>query len=267
MGKTFKGPTALALGTAACAFVLASSATVRADPSGSPIIPGSEQKSDVEASAALPLPYEPWSGSRHSPPAAPNEPDTPPPLARARELPRRPFELGAALTALLPSCGSGRIDDRGCLSARPSGGVDIALSYRVSPLFGVGLEGVWGGLTGGAGNTARFGGVLARLYFADGGAWDPHLALTVGAGKLTLPGERDARGSTSGMGGRVSGGIDYLFGSHLRVGASASFAHFVTWSEQRCAGGVCRDERLSYGRVLGFATLGLRLTGSFGDKL
>jgi hypothetical protein len=30
---------------------------------------------------------------------------------------------------------------------------------------------------------------------------------------------------------------------------------------------VCRDERLGYGRLLGFATLGLRLTGSFGDSL
>jgi hypothetical protein len=266
MGKTFKGRTAFGLGTAACAFVLASSAKVRADPREAPIIPSPEQKS-VEASAALPLPYEPWSGTGHAPPPALSQPDAPPPLARARELPRRLFELSAALTALLPSCGSGHIDDRDCLSARSSGGVDAALSYRVSPFFSVGLEGLWGGVVNGAGNTARFGGVLGRLYFADAGAWDPYLAVTIGAGTLTLPGERDARATTSGLGGRVAGGIDYLFGSHARVGASASFAHFVSWREQRCAGGVCRDERLSYGRVLGFATLGVRLTASFGDKL
>jgi hypothetical protein len=139
--------------------------------------------------------------------------------------------------------------------------------YRVSPFFGVGLEGIVSGLAGSTASATRFGGVVGRLYFADSGAWDPYLALTLGAGRLTLPGANDALGSTSGLGGRVAGGIDYLLGSRVRVGPSASFAHFIGYSEQRCAGSVCRDERLAYGRLLGFATLGLRLTGSLGDSL
>ena len=75
------------------------------------------------------------------------------------------------------------------------------------------------------------------------------------------------RGATSGLGGRVSGGVDYVFGSHFRLGPTAGFAHWLAWSESRCSGSICRDQRLSYGRLLGFATLGLRLTASFGDAL
>jgi hypothetical protein len=110
--------------------------------------------------------------------------------------------------------------------------------------------------------------VVGRVYFADEGAWDPYVALTLGAGTLQLRGApADARVSTTGLGGRVAGGLDYVFGSHLRLGPTASFAHWVTWSEQRCSADVCRTEAATYGRLLGFATLGFRLTGSFGDVL
>jgi hypothetical protein len=178
--------------------------------------------------------------------------------------------------ALLPSCGAGSIDDRGCLTVRAGGGIDASLLYRLSPFFAVGVEGVasgFGGADAGAlgagGGRARFGGVVGRLYFADSGTWDPYAALTLGVGTLTLPGndELQARVATSGMGGRVAGGIDYLLGSHFRLGPTASFAHWIAWSEQQCAGNVCRDQSPRYGRLLGFATLGLRLTGSFGESL
>ena len=94
-------------------------------------------------------------------------------------------------------------------------------------------------------------------------------ALTLGAGTLTLPGndELSSRVATTGLGGRVAGGIDYLLGSHFRVGPAASFAHWIAWSEQQCTGRVCRDESPRYGRLLGFATLGVRLTGSLGANL
>lgn len=270
MGNSIETPAALGLRrcAAACAFVLASSlSTARADPLPLPNIPGADEKSDGAATGTLPLPYESWPAAGQLPPAPASEPDAPPPLARARELPRRPFELTATLTALLPSCGSGSIDDRGCLTVHTGGGVDLALAYRVNPFFAVGLEGVVSGFAGGQSSSTRFGGVVGRLYFAESGAWDPYLALTLGAGKLSLTGDDDARGATSGLGGRVAGGIDYLFGSHVRVGPTASFAHWIAWSEQQCAGNVCRDQRLSYGRLLGFATLGLRVTASFGDNL
>lgn len=271
----------LALQAAACALMIASSfSTARADERAAPNIPEPEQKSDVAqvtASAAeLPLPYESWGGTGHSPPAPALARDTPPPLARARELPRRPFELSAALVALLPSCSAGSVDDRGCLTVHASGGVDAAFLYRVSPFFAVGLEGVVSGLAGadaGAlsarGGSARFGGVVGRLYFADSGPWDPYAAFTLGAGTLTLPGndELSSRVATTGLGGRVAGGIDYLLGSHLRVGPTASFAHWIAWSQQQCSGSVCRDQSPRYGRLLGFATLGVRLTGSLGANL
>jgi hypothetical protein len=272
MGKALES--LLAGCTAACAFAIASSfSTARADPRTESNIPAPAPKSDA---TELPLPYEAWRGTGHSPPAPTPERDAPPPLPRARELSRRPFELSAAFIALLPSCGAGSIDDRGCLTVRTGGGVDATFLYRASPFFAVGLEGVASGFAGpdagalgDAGGRARFGGVVGRLYFADSGAWDPYAALTLGAGTLTLPSSDDGqtRVATSGMGGRVAGGIDYLLGSHLRIGPTASFAHWIAWSEQQCAGSVCRDQSPQHGRLLGFATVGLRLTGSFGANL
>jgi hypothetical protein len=119
----------------------------------------------------------------------------------------------------------------------------------------------------GAGGGARFFGVVGRVYFADEGVWDPYLALTLGAGTLQLEGGSDTRVSTTGFGARVAGGVDFALGSHLRLGPSASFAHWLAWSEERCSAGVCRDQPAVYGRLLGFATLGFRVTGSFGDVL
>ena len=156
----------------------------------------------------------------------------------------------------------------------PGSGVDLALLYRVGPFFAFGAEGLLSGFGGsghgalsGAGGGARFFGVVGRVYFADEGAWDPYLALTLGAGALDLRGTEDARESTTGLGGRVAGGVDYLLGSRLRLGPTASFAHWLAWSEQRCSDDVCRAEPASYGRLLGFATLGVRVTASFGDVL
>ena len=156
----------------------------------------------------------------------------------------------------------------------PGSGVDLALLYRVGPFFAVGVEGAVSGFAtrgegalSGTGGGARFLGVAGRLYFADVGPWDPYVALTLGAGTLKLRGDDDAQIGTTGLGGRVAGGVDYAFGSHLRLGATASFAHWVAWTEQQCHGSICRDQPAVYGRLLGFATLGFRVTGSFGSVL
>ena len=253
---------------AALAIVLGSScSTAKADPRTSTNIPEPEQKE-------LPLPYAAWQGTGLTPPMA-QPSDLPPPLARPREHARRSFELSAALASFLPSCSSGSIDDRGCLTVAPGAGVDAALLYRVGPFFAVGAEGALSGfatpahgLLSRAGGDARFFGVVGRVYFADQGAWDPYVALTLGVGTLVLRGGQSAlRESTSGLGGRVAGGIDYMVSSHWRLGPTASFAHWVAWNEASCNGDVCRDEPAGYGRLLGFATLGFRLTGSFGDVL
>lgn len=197
------------------------------------------------------------------------------PLARAREVARRPLELSAGLLAVLPSCGAGSVDSRGCLSVHPGGGADVAAVYRVHPFFAVGVEGVLSGFAGdgagplsSAGGSARFGGLLGRVYFADAGRWEPHASLTLGVGSLSLSGaEGAAAGNTSGWGGRIGGGVDVWLGSHFRVGPVASFTHFVAWSEEQCQAEVCQRGRLAYGRLLGFATIGLRLTAGFGDAL
>jgi len=275
---------ALSLCTAALAFVIASSSTALADPRAPANIPSpeqkavaAEQKDEAPPSDELPLPYFAWQGTGPQPPTARPHADLPPPLARARQLPRRPFEVSASLAAFLPSCGTGSIDDRGCLTVSPGSGVDMALLYRVGPLFAVGAEGAVsgfaargdGGLSG-AGGSARFLGVVGRVYFADEGAWDPYLALTLGAGALQLSASAsadDARVATTGWGGRVAGGVDYVLGPHFRLGPTASFTHWVVWGEQSCNGNVCRDQPAAYGRLLGFATLGFRLTGSFGGVL
>lgn len=188
---------------------------------------------------------------------------------------RRPFEITAAAAAFLPSCSAGSIDDRGCLTLRPGAGLDLSLIYRVSPFFGVGAEGVFSGFGGegsgalsGAGGSAGYFGVVGRVYFADSGNWDPYAALSLGVGKLRLNENEGLEAeATSGLGARVSGGVDYLLGSHLRIGPSAGFAHWLAFSEERCRGAVCRAEPSAFGRLLGFATLGVRVSGSFGDAL
>ncbi len=257
-----------------------------ADPEPSPNIPAPEQKfvatapeadgaTDNAASAELALPYEAWRGTGLTPPQLEAQRDTPPPLARPREHARRPFEVSAALATFLPSCGSGSLDDRACLTVGAGLGVDVALMYRVSPFFAFGAEGVVSGFGDGAhgvlskaGGGGRFFGVVGRVYFADEGAWDPYVALTLGAGRLDLRGvAADARESTSGFGARAAGGVDYVFGSHLRVGPTASFAHWIAWGEAGCTDDICSSEPAIYGRLLGFATLGVRVTGSFGDAL
>jgi hypothetical protein len=118
-----------------------------------------------------------------------------------------------------------------------------------------------------AGGGARFGGVVARVYFADSGNWDPYAALALGVGELHFDGGELLREATSGLGARVAGGVDYALGAHLRVGPSVSFAHWIAYGEERCRGEVCRAEPTAYGRLLGFATLGFRVSGSFGDAL
>ena len=289
--------------TTALAFVIASSfATAKADPGLTPNIPAAEQKSanperapqsvppsnpltpsptdpstprPLDPSVSeLPLPYAPWQAAGFAPPTAPPAQDLPPPLARPRQQARRPLEVSAALAAFLPSCGSGSVDDRGCLTLGAGSGVDLALLYRPGPFFAFGAEAAVSGFARsgesvlrGAGGGARFFGVVGRVYFADEGAWDPYVALTLGAGKLDLSELGDQREATTGFGARVAGGIDYAFASRLRLGPAASFTHWVAWSEARCGGAVCRDERAVYGRLLGFATLGLRVTASFGDVL
>lgn len=265
------------------AFGWCSSATAQPDPEPAPNIPEAHENRDFEpkvsraqAEGALPLPYVRWHGTGLPPPSTPPRPELPPPHARPRSLPRRPVELSAAFITLLPSCGSGRIDDRGCRTVSPGPGVDLLLLYRAYPFFAVGGEAALGGFGGGRGGPwsnlgggARFIGVAGRVYFAQDGAWDPYLALTLGAGSLTLKSDEAlATGErTSGLGGRIAGGLDYLLGSHLRVGATASFTHWVAYREQRCGAYGCREEPLFYGRLLGFATLGLRVTASFGAVL
>lgn len=227
------------------------------DPQASPNIP--------EAPATLPLPYEPTSNPG-SPRVPVDDVDLPPPLARAPEHPRRPFEVGLGLGIFLPSCGSGGIDDRGCRSVAPGSGLDLALLYRITPHFAAGGEAIVSqyrapeqGLLSGGGGRTRFLGVAGRLYFAEQGPWDPYLALTLGVGTLAL-GAAEQSGAT-GFGGRIQAGLDYTLSRRLRLGPAGSLARW--WSSGSCASSFCDP----YARPLGFATLGLRLTASFGDPL
>jgi hypothetical protein len=157
--------------------------------------------------------------------------------------------------------------------------LEAALLYRVGPFFAAGAEGALSGFSrsgrgpfSSAGGGGGFVGVSGRVYFAESGRWDPHVALALGYGALHLAqsgvvASEAVRGGASGFGARVSGGVDFLLGSHVRLGPALSFAHVIAWSEERCSGAICRDERLSYGRLLGFATLGLRATVSLGEAL
>lgn len=261
--------------------VATSTVTAHADTGGAANIPAPEGRNADEDSRAaqatdLPLPYEPWDGARLAAPKAPPPADLPPPLARAPRSPRRPLELTAALAAFLPSCGSGSVDDRACLTVQPGSGVDAALLYRATPFFAVGAEAALSGfrssgrgLLSSEGGGARFLGVTGRVYFADEGSFDPYVALTLGVGSLTLRGDVPGEASVSmrGFGARVAGGLDYVMGAHFRVGPTVGFSRWLAWSEQQCEQSICGPAPAVYGRVLGFATLGVRVSASFGDVL
>ncbi|HEY6077268.1 MAG TPA: hypothetical protein VIW29_00600 [Polyangiaceae bacterium] len=268
------------------ALVIASSSSTAGADSGLHFnIPAAAPKSDAAAepapgaaendAAELPLPYRPWQGTSFgSPPAEPAR-DKPLPFARSPELRRRPYELTLAPALFLPTCGDGSIDGRGCASVALGSGVEAAVLYRAVPFFAIGGEGLWSGLGGAgggalsaAGGSVRFFGVVGRAYFADTGRWDPYASLSIGHGRLELgTGSAGASGATSGWGGRVTGGLDYLVGSHFRFGPTVSLAQLLVWSELECSSGVCRERQLPYGRLLGFATLGLRLSASLGTVL
>jgi hypothetical protein len=244
--------------------------TARADQPATPNIPVAAEKNQ------LPAPYSPWHGKHYAKRLPPGELESPPPLARPVELSRRPFEVGAALAAFLPSCSAGSIDNRGCLTVTPGAGLHATLVHRIGWFFAVGAEGAISGFGeqghgafSAAGGAARFLGVVGRVYFAESGGWDPYLSLALGYGTLSLPGTatQHERGDSDGLGARVAGGFDYLFSSHLRGGPALGFAHFIAWREERCLASICRAERLTHGRLLGFATLSLSLTASFGDAL
>lgn len=256
--------------------------TALADPLPAPNIPSGSHE-DVESPAIgedlpppLPRPYDAWRGVGYRPAPPVSAPEAPLPLPRPPELGRRPFEMSASAAAFLPSCAAGSIDDRGCSTVGPGAGLDVALLYRVGPFFAAGIDGAFSGFGGrgqaalaGAGGSARFVGVVGRVYFADSGSWDPYVSLTLGYGALTLArmtGER-RRDVAGGFGARVGGGVDFLPSSRLRLGPTLGFTHFVVWREQGCAADICSDQPLAYGRLLGFATLGLRLTASFGEAL
>lgn len=265
--------------------------TAWGDPRRPPNIPSAERNSPAVSSLAgsapaapelepaadtsteLPLPYTAWHGSGFAPPKAAPASDLPAPLARPREQARRPFELSAALSAFLPSCGSGSIDDRACLTLGAGSGLELAVLYRATPFFAFGAEAALSGFGRGrgvvsnSGGSARFLGATGRVYFADAGAWDPYVALTLGVGTLDLRGADDGQVSTTGLGARVAGGVDYHAGSHWRIGPSASFSRWFAYADSSCQHGICRDGGALYGHVLGFATLGLRLSGSWGDAL
>lgn len=252
------------------------SSTAGADQPASPIIPEESQKS---APSELAPPYEAWPGTRYTTAGARRDRVLPSPLARPRELPRRPLEAALGGSAFLPSCSAGSLDDRGCVTLEPGGGFEGALLYRVGPFFAAGAEAALSrfgrrgrGVLSQAGGGGGFAGVVGRVYFAERGEWDPYVSLALGYGGLRLNEDDDGAGAprqanSSGFGARVAGGVDFLLGSRLRLGPTLGFAHFIAWSEQHCSGALCRDGRASYGRLLGFATLGLRATVSFGDAL
>ncbi|HKY39552.1 MAG TPA: hypothetical protein VJN18_26620 [Polyangiaceae bacterium] len=259
--------------------IASAASTAWADQPGAPNIPESLDRSrdfwDPGPKSELPQPYRAWRGPGRAPPQRAAQ-DLPPPLTLPIELPRRPLELGAGLAAFLPSCAAGSIDNRGCGTIGPGAGLHATLLYRVGSFFAAGAEGMISGFGGqghgafsGAAGDARFLGVVGRVYFAERGVWDPHVALALGYTELGIPsaGVQAGHDGGAGLGGHVSGSVDYLLGSHFRLGPTLGFTHFIAWREQRCAGTLCRAERLPHGRLLGFATLGLHLTGSFGDAL
>jgi hypothetical protein len=90
---------------------------------------------------------------------------------------------------------------------------------------------------GAGGRLLQFG-ALGRVYLLESGRLEPYLELWIGGGTqqthaLDLSGERLERAST-GLGGRVGGGVDFYLGDHFRLGPSIAMARFFTDKVQAC---------------------------------
>lgn len=233
--------------------------------------PPSQSLALAAAGEELPLPYGRFEGERHAPPPPLFIDEAPLPEPRARELARRPFELAAGASVTVPRCQDAVFGPDGCGGAGIGPGASLLVLYRGTPWFAAGLE---LGLTSRAGAAApaadgRFASVAGRLYFANSGAFDPYLQLSLGYGSLEWRGESPDGvrvESVTGPLARVGAGVDVLFGTAFRLGPSLAFTQLAFQSERSCAGSRCASS-LYGARILSFASFGLNATASFGSPL
>jgi hypothetical protein len=227
-----------------------------------------------------PVPYAAWDGESPlgAPPPVPEE--TPQPLERSSEFARRSVELDPELGFAMPRC-SGRTHAGAPCSALGLGGfAAFSALYRPNPYFAFG-GGVLASEFASQGPSAIGDAsgrlielaAVARVYMLESGRVEPYLELWMGGGTqktaaVPLGAPRFEQVST-GVGGRVGGGVDFYLGEHVRLGPSISAVSFFTGESRRCAAGspcgVYSLER--HAQLMGAYTLSLRLSLGFGSRL
>jgi hypothetical protein len=189
----------------------------------------------------------------------------PVPAVDEPELARRPAEIIGSAGALLFDC----LPLVALCEPREAGPrFSVGALWRASPSF------AWGGTLSlakpsdlGVGTTI-IAALTGRTYFADHGAVDPYLELSLGAGRYA---RRTGAGETldgQGMMVEAGGGVDFHLSERLRFGPALRYGQFVFGRAQSCSDGACRDDGLaSVSPERGFATLVVGVTVLAGNKL
>ena len=190
----------------------------------------------------------------------------PPPLPRAPEHARKPFELVSEIAALFPTCQGGPGAER-CRALAPAYGAGLAALHRAFPYFAFGGAVSYARAKSRARAGALEGALLAagavgRVYLYEDGAFDPYLELELGYGSLrTNLVDHDGiqhEDRAFGPMARVAGGLDFIVLPALELGGALGFTHLLLERGERCAAGACVSGGAPSGAMLGALAFGLR---------
>jgi len=190
----------------------------------------------------------------------------PPPLPRAPEHARKPFELVGELGSSLPACRSGPDAER-CSALAPAFGAGFSLLYRSVPYFAFG-----GTLSYARSRSVAADGTLAgellgvgasgRVYLHEEGAFDPYVELELGYGSLrtTFVENAGVRSDDRAFGplARVGGGLDFVVLPALELGAALGFTHLLLERGEHCAAETCVSGGAPSAAMAGALVFGLR---------
>jgi hypothetical protein len=189
----------------------------------------------------------------------------PPPLPRAPEHARKPFELVTEFGTSLPTCQSGAHAER-CRALAPAFGAGVAVLYRPIPYFAFGGAVSYArarsvGAEGSLDGELVAGGALGRVYLYEEGVFDPYLELELGYGSLrTTLDDTGSRHEDNAFGplARVGGGLDFVVLPALELGAAVGFTHLLLERGAQCRGETCVAGGAPSGAMVGSLVFGLR---------
>jgi hypothetical protein len=200
------------------------------------------------------------------PPPRPELDPGPPPLPRAPEHARKPFELVTEVGAFFPTCQAGPGAER-CRALAPAYGAGLTALHRAYPYFAFGGAVSYARAQSRASAGSLEGALIAagavgRVYLYEEGAFDPYLELELGYGSLrtTLVDHDGARREDRAFGpmARVAGGLDFIVLPALELGGALGFTHLLLERGEQCAAGSCVSGGAPSGAMVGALAFGLR---------